>query len=47
MTYRDLMSMCVSEYMTKIGELFLIDSITLTGCNMCAIAYDYIARGDY
>lgn len=45
-TTYDLMIMCGAEYFKQL-ERWCIWVDTHLACNLCAMAYDYIARGDY
>lgn len=45
-TTHDLMFMCTAEYWQQLKR-WSMWLVTFSPCTMCAIAYDYIARGDY
>ena len=45
-TTRDLLAMCVNEYFAQLSRFGVYHHDMLTPY-LCAMAFDYIARGDY
>lgn len=46
-TTYDYMLFCCNEYFEQIGKKYILTPETMTACNMCVIAYDYIEGGKY
>lgn len=46
-TTYDFLVFCSNEYFDQIGKIYILTPETMTACNMCVLAYDYIVGGIY
>ena len=46
-TTRDLLKMVCDIYFKQLENIYELTPRKMLPCTMCALSYDYIARGDY